>query len=149
MVDDEESIRDLVQRILQAEGYDVDTALNGEEALSKVEQSDIGVMMLDINMPKMSGIEVLQKITEVWPDICVMMLTAVDDLDTAVEVMKLGVYDYITKPFNKGDVIRKVKKAIEQRGLIAEEKSRADNAKQIWPTGLSTEDWVEKQDEVE
>jgi len=147
VVDDEENIRNLVQLMLRSAGYDVDAAANGKEALSKVEESDIGVMILDIKMPGMSGLEVLQEATTRWPDICILMLTAVSDLDTAIKAMKLGAYDYITKPFKRDDLISKLQQAVEQRNLITETEARNDNMREIWPIGLRADDWEEKRED--
>jgi DNA-binding NtrC family response regulator len=149
VVDDEENIRMLVQEILHEAGYDVVTASDGREALSKVEALNIDVMMLDMNMPGMSGIEVLQEATNHWPDICVIMVTAVNDINTAVEAMKQGAYDYITKPFDKHGLIQKVQKAIDLRNQIMKTETDVDNIAEKWPTGLNPDDWVEIHDEVE
>jgi DNA-binding NtrC family response regulator len=113
VVDDEEAVRNLLKRILQEAGYEVITAANGEEALYKVSLEEAEVVLLDIKMPGMSGIEVLGKLTTNWPDACVIMVTAVADTQTAVKAMKMGAYDYITKPFNPEDVVQKVQKAIQ------------------------------------
>jgi len=118
VVDDEEPVRNLLQRVLKEAGYDVVTAANGQEALDKVSQLNAGVVLLDIKMPGMSGMEVLQQITTNWPKTCVVMATAAGDAQTAVEAMKTGAYDYITKPFNRDDVVLKVQKAIEKRDLL-------------------------------
>jgi len=120
VVDDEENVRNLVQLLLQNVGYEVDTASDGEEALSKVERLNIDVVILDIKMPGMSGVEILQYLTVYWPDICVIMVTAVDDASSAIEAVKLGAYDYVTKPFDKVDLIQRVQKAIEKRNLKQE-----------------------------
>jgi len=117
VVDDEETVRSLLQRTLEEAGYNVVTAANGEEALDKMSQLSIGVVFLDIKMPGMSGIEVLGKLTADWPDTCVIMVTAVLDAQTAVEAMKMGAYDYITKPFSHDDVILKLCRALEKRDL--------------------------------
>jgi len=148
VVDDEETIRNLVQRILQSKGYDVETATNGNEALSKVEKLDIGVMILDMNMPVMSGMETLQQATTRWPDICVIMVTAVNDAETAVEAMKQGAYDYITKPFDRRDLILKVQRAIDQRDLLVEKESAINKLGGKWPTGLDPKDWQEERDNI-
>ncbi len=82
-------------------------------------------------MPGMSGMEVMQQITTNWPETCVIMVTGVDDTQTAVEVMKLGAYDYITKPFKRDDVAQKVQEAVgkwrhqlqEKRQLLQRKKS--------------------------
>jgi len=117
VVDDEETVRSLLQRILEEAGYDVDTAANGEEALDRMSQLSIGVVFLDVKMPGMSGMEVLAKLTADWPDTCVIMATAVGDAQTVVEAMKIGAYDYITKPFSRDDVILKLRRALEKRDL--------------------------------
>ena len=117
VVDDEETVRDLLQRSLEEAGYDVVAAANGEEALYEMSQREVEVVLLDVKMPGMSGLEVLGKLTTDWPDICVIMATAVADVQTAVETMKLGADDYITKPFNLDDLVLKVQKAIEKRNL--------------------------------
>lgn len=114
VVDDEETVRILFQRVLQAAGYDVNTAANGKEALSLISDGGIDVVLLDIKMPGPSGIDVLGKISTDWPDICTIMVTAVADVQTAVEAMKLGAYDYITKPFDRDKVLRKIRQSIER-----------------------------------
>jgi len=118
VVDDEEPVRNLLQRVLKEAGYDVVTAVNGQEALDKVSQLNAGVVLLDIKMPGMSGMEVLRQLTANRPETCVVMATAAGDAQTAVEAMKAGAYDYITKPFNRDDVVLKVQKAIEKRDLL-------------------------------
>ncbi|MEE8598935.1 MAG: response regulator [Dehalococcoidales bacterium] len=114
VVDDEVAVRLVLQRILEGLGYHVVTAANGQEALDKMPQLNIGVALLDIMMPGMSGMEVLQQITTNWPETCVIMVTAVADAQTAIEAMKLGAYDYITKPFMRDDVAQKVQEAISK-----------------------------------
>jgi len=118
VVDDEEPVRNLLQRVLKEAGYDVVTAVNGQEALDKVSQLNAGVVLLDIKMPGMSGMEVLRQLTANRPETCVVMATAAGDAQTAVEAMKAGAYDYITKPFNRDDVVLKIQKAIEKRDLL-------------------------------
>jgi len=126
VVDDEESVRTLLKRTLTEAGYDVVTAANGQEALDKVSQLQVRVVLSDIKMPGISGIEVLRKLTADYPDICVIMATAVADTQTAVDVMKLGAYDYIGKPFNRDDLVMRVRKAIEK--LELEEKIKESTA---------------------
>ena len=124
VVDDEEAVRNLLQRVLNKAGYDVVTAADGEEALYKASLGETKVVLLDIKMPGMSGIEVLRRLTVDWPDYCVIMVTAVTDLDTAIEALKIGAYDYITKPFNQDDVKQKVQQAIEKWRRQTKEKRR-------------------------
>ncbi len=126
VVDDEESVRILLKRTLTEAGYDVVTAANGQEALDKVSQLQVRVVLSDIKMPGISGIEVLRKLTADHPDICVIMATAVTDTQTAIDIMKLGAYDYISKPFNQDDLLMRVRKAIEK--LELEEKIKESAA---------------------
>ena len=112
VVDDEETVRVLFQRVLQGAGYDAIIAANGKEALSVIADGNIDVVLLDIKMPGLSGINVLGKISTDWPALCVIMITAVADVQTAVEAMKLGAYDYITKPFDQDEVLLKIRQAV-------------------------------------
>ncbi len=98
------------------------TAADGQEALDKMSELEIEVVLLDIKMPVMSGIEVLKQLTAYYPDTCVIMVTAVGDAQTAVETMKLGAYDYIIKPFKPADMVLTVQRAIEKRNLWLENK---------------------------
>ncbi len=123
VVDDEETVRNLLQRILEGAGFSVVIAANGQETLDKVPELKPAVVLLDIKMPGMSGMDVLRELTVHWPDICVIMATAVVDTKTAIEAMKLGAYDYITKPFNRDDVILAVQRAFEKRELRLQSES--------------------------
>ena len=114
VVDDEETVRMLFRRVLQAAGYDVATAADGKEALAVIADSDIDVVLLDINMPGLSGIDVLGKISTDWPNVCAIMVTAVADVQTAVAAMKLGAYEYITKPFDQDEMLHKIRLATEK-----------------------------------
>lgn len=118
IVDDEESIRDIVSRKLRSDNYDCDVACDGEEALWKAFMRDFDLMLLDIRMPGLPGMEVLKKMVVDHPNTGVVMITAISDTQTAVEAMKLGAYDYLTKPFNLDDLLVKVEKALERRRLI-------------------------------
>jgi len=122
VVDDEETVRNLLQRTLKEAGYTVATAANGEEALHEVSQQEPEAVLLDIKMPGLSGIDVLAKLTDDWPDICAIMVTAVGDTQTAIEAMKLGAYDYITKPFKPNDVVQKVQDALNKRESLSQRK---------------------------
>ena len=120
VVDDEESIRSLLERVLSKAGHGVLSATNGQEAMDRLPRENIDIVLLDMKMPGMSGMEVLQQLATRWPDICVIMVTAIADLDTAVEAMKRGAYDYITKPFNQYDLAFKIQMALEKRNLRLE-----------------------------
>ena len=115
VVDDEETVRNLLQRVLKEAGYDVVAAASGQEALDKMGKLKFEAVLLDIKMPRMSGIEVLQQMRTGWPETCVVMATSVADIETAVKAMTGGAYDYITKPFNRDDLLMKLQRAIEKR----------------------------------
>ena len=124
VVDDEEGVRNLLQRMLEGAGYEVVSTGDGEEALYQISQGDINVALLDIKMPTISGIELLNKITADYPDVCVIMATAVIDIQTAIDSLKLGAYDYITKPFKKDEILQKVYEAISRWERRLKEKNQ-------------------------
>lgn len=103
VVDDEKSVQESLKLVL-ADIYRVEVASSGHEALSKLADSDIDVVFLDIILPDTDGIQVLREIKKIYPDIPVIMLTAVSKISTAVESMKIGAYDYITKPFDVDEI---------------------------------------------
>lgn len=120
VVDDEEAIRNLLCRKLEADGFYCETAADGKDALWKAFMKDFDLVLMDIKMPGMSGMEALSKIITDHPDTSVVMITAVVDAHTAVEAMKLGAYDYVTKPFDLEDLNVRVKRALERRRLMVE-----------------------------
>lgn len=120
VADDELSMREVLEILLYKEGYAVDTASNGEEAIKMLEDADYNLIICDIMMPKAGGMEVLQRARELDPEALVMMITAFASAESAVEAMKIGAYDYITKPFQVDEIKMVVKKALEKAGLIRE-----------------------------
>jgi two-component system response regulator AtoC len=120
VIDDEESFRHLLSVILEKEGYDVDTAKDGQEALERMERGLFDEVLCDIRMPRMDGIEFLTELRKVDSDATVIMMSAYGTLDTAVEAMKLGAYDYISKPFKPDEIILTLKKAEEREKLRKE-----------------------------
>lgn len=125
IVDDEESIRRVISHKLQHEGYSCVMAANGEEALEKASTQDFDLVLLDIKMPGMSGIDVLPHLTFDHPDICVVMSTAVNDTQTTVEAMNLGAYDYVLKPFDLDELSMRVEMALERRRVVLENRLRS------------------------
>jgi DNA-binding response OmpR family regulator len=113
VVDDEEPIRDIVSRVLDAEGYDCSTAPGGREALEIASKQTFDVVLLDIMMPEVTGIDVLRQLATDCPDTCVLMTTAVQDLATAAEALNLGATDYVTKPFNLAELTERVEEVLE------------------------------------
>jgi DNA-binding NtrC family response regulator len=120
VVDDEHLIRWSLEQNLKKQGYDIITAGTGEDALRLVREQQPDLVLLDIQLPGISGIEVLEKIKEFDEDIIVVMLTAHGGLETAVNAMRLGAYDYVSKPFNLDELSIIIKKALENCDLKRE-----------------------------
>lgn len=120
VVDDEHLIRWSLEQNLKKQGYEVVTAGTGEDALRHVREEQPDLVLLDIQLPGISGIDVLEKIKEHDEDIIVIMVTAHGGLDTAVNAMRLGAYDYISKPFNLDELSIVVRKALESSDLKQE-----------------------------
>ena len=115
IVDDEEGVCEILRKMLVKEGYHVQTALRGREALDLMKKDPVHVVLLDIKMPEMDGIEVLRNFRKIDPDMVVIILTAYGTLETAREALKLGAYDYITKPFDNDFVKAMVREGLEER----------------------------------
>jgi DNA-binding NtrC family response regulator len=120
IIDDEEIVIKSCMRILANDEYELDSASNGLEALSKIAGTDYDMLILDIKMPKMNGIEVLQRVKETHPDIDIIMITGLNEIETAVQAMKLGAFDYLPKPFDPEELEMVVARAFERRHLIQE-----------------------------
>jgi PAS domain S-box-containing protein len=117
IVDDEELARQVIQRKLSGEGHHCIEAANADQALDQLKSNPIELVILDIRMPGKSGIELLSEVRESYPDTAVIMATAVNDMDTALQCMRQGAFDYITKPLNFEELILTVDKALEMRRL--------------------------------
>ena len=120
VVDDEEIVCESGRRILEEENYDVETALGGREAFEKMRQHPFDVVITDLKMPGIDGMEVLETVHREFPDTIVIMITGFSTVETAVEAMKLGAFDYIPKPFTPDEVTVVVRKALEKRSLQIE-----------------------------
>ena len=120
VVDDEHLIRWSLEQNLKKQGYDVSTAGNGEDALRLIREEQPDLVLLDIQLPGISGIEVLDKIKDHDEDIIVIMVTAHGGLETAVNAMRLGAHDYVSKPFNLDELGIIIKKALETSDLKRE-----------------------------
>ncbi len=117
VVDDEKPIRDGCERVLSSKGYDVLAAENGQIALDILEKEEISILLLDLKMPIMSGEEVLEFAGTKYPDMPVIIITGHGTVDTAVECMKKGAYDFITKPFQIEQFLATINRAAEKRKL--------------------------------
>ncbi len=116
VVDDEPGIREFLQIMLEREGYEVSSAENGTEAISRFKKKKYDVVIADIKMPKVSGLEVLSSVKEMSPETNVILITAHASFESAVEAMNEGAYDYITKPFNVDEIKVTVSNALQNNG---------------------------------
>ena len=120
IVDDERSMREFLEILFRREGYDVVTVGGVDEALAAVESDDYDIVITDIQMPERSGLELLHAVREVAPETVVIMITAFATPETAIQAMKEGAYDYITKPFKVDEIRVVVEKALEKKLLATE-----------------------------
>jgi len=120
IVDDEENFRHMLSVILVKEGYEVETASNGDEALQKVIASPFDQVLCDIRMPRMDGLEFLREKRKKGAEVITIMMSAYGTVDIAIEAMKLGAYDYISKPFKPDEIILTLRKAEEREQLRRE-----------------------------
>lgn len=117
VVDDEKSMREILEIFLKSEGYSVSLAENGEKAIEAVKKDIFDLIITDMKMPKVGGLELLKNVKQITPDTVVVIVTAFGTTDSAVEAMKLGAYDYIQKPFQLDNIRLVVKNALEKQKL--------------------------------
>ena len=122
IIDDEKAIRSTLSEILSFEGYKVTEAEDGEEGLKKFTNHNYDVVLCDIKMPKMDGLEFLEKAGEVNPDIPVVIISSHGNIETAVEAVKKGAYDYISKPPDLNRLLITLRNAIDKQKLVKETK---------------------------
>lgn len=122
VIDDERSIRNTLKDILEFEKYEVELAEDGFKAIELIKTADFDVVLCDIKMPGMDGIEVLQKIEEIKPDTPVVMISGHGNIDTAVESIKKGAFDYIEKPLDLNRLLITLRNAMDKSTLITETK---------------------------
>src|SRR5215831_6654524 len=120
VVDDDVEMRELAHDVLKARGHQVTTAGSGQEALTLLAQSDFPVVLTDLRMKGMGGTELLTEIKRVYPDIDVILMTAFGSVETAVEAMKLGASDYLTKPVKSEAIVRVVERVVREAALRRE-----------------------------
>ena len=138
IVDDEFSVRHSLTAWFQDEGYTVDVAASGEEALTKLAEKQWDIFFLDLKMPGMSGIELQKKIMEIQPDSTIIIITAFATVESAVEAMQNGAYDYLSKPFDPDYLALMVRNIIERKKL----KEEAANLKKTIDEVYTTEEII-------
>jgi len=129
IVDDEKNIRLTLSQALEVLEVETDTAANGEEALAKLKKKEFGLILLDLKMPGMDGMEVLRQVREIRPDIRIIILTAYGTVESAVEAMKLGAADFIQKPFATEEIRELVSRVLDREKI--DEQKTVDYASSI------------------
>jgi len=124
IVDDEKVVCRSCERILGPDGHDVDSALSGQEALDKIEKKKYNVVITDLKMPGITGMELLEAVKERYQEVDVIMITGYASIDTAVQAMRLGAFDYIPKPFTPDELKAVVVRALERRRLLDEAREK-------------------------
>lgn len=122
IIDDEKAIRKTLSEILSFEGYKIDEAADGEEGLKRFKDKPYDVVLCDIKMPKLDGIEFLQKAGETSPDVPIIMISGHGNIETAVEAVKKGAYDFISKPPDLNRLLITIRNAMERNSLVTETK---------------------------
>ncbi|MFS4460370.1 sigma-54-dependent transcriptional regulator [Bdellovibrio sp. HCB2-146] len=123
VVDDEESIREFLEIMLKKEGYEVTLAEDGQKAKDLLAKKTFDMIISDLQMPHVTGVELLKHVKDSYPDTVFMMITAFGTTETAVEAMKMGAYDYLTKPFKIDEVRMNIQNALRSRNLEVENRS--------------------------
>jgi len=117
IVDDENNIRRVLAAMLKREGYEVTTAADGEQALSVLQKLPVSVVVTDLVMPRVGGMELLRRVVADWPDVPVILITAHGSVDSAVAALKAGAFDYVTKPFDQEELKKVIEKAARAHDL--------------------------------
>ena len=124
VIEDEAAIRRVLIKIIseESDSYDLEEAENGLDGIEKIKDNDYDLVLCDIKMPKMDGVEVLEKAKKIKPEIPFVMISGHGDLDTAVNTMRLGAFDYISKPPDLNRLLNTVRNALDRKVLIVENK---------------------------
>ncbi|MDD5773049.1 MAG: response regulator [bacterium] len=126
VIDDDKNLCENIEKILSFEGYSVKTAFDGPGALKIIQSEKIHIVILDLIMPKMSGIDVFKKIRNIDPNIKIIILTGYPTIETAVTTLRGEASDYITKPFKNENLLKVVKAAVIKTGLFEDPLNRLD-----------------------
>ncbi len=130
IVDDEPRLRQVLVHLMRNDGFTCLEAGNGEEALEHLQRTPISLVMSDLRMPKMDGLELLRRVRGRWPDTAVVMITAVADVEVAVSCLAIGAMDYLTKPFHLEEVRARVAQALEKRRLVVENRGYQESLRE-------------------
>ena len=124
VVDDDPTLCQYLKEVLSGEGYAVATCSSAAQAVDDVKQGRYQIVLLDIRMPEVSGVELLTKIRAIDSDLCVIVMTAYPSIDSAVEIMKLEAFDYLRKPFEADQLRATIRRAVREKGLLVDAEER-------------------------
>jgi DNA-binding NtrC family response regulator len=130
IIDDEEVLQDILTVLIRKEGHTPITAMTGEEGLAVLEREEIDLILLDLMLPGMHGMEVLRQVRQRNTDVVVVMITAFSSIESAIEAMREGAFHYIPKPFKNEEVLLTIRKGLEQRRLTSENRSLREQLRQ-------------------
>ncbi|MCJ7509036.1 MAG: sigma 54-interacting transcriptional regulator, partial [candidate division Zixibacteria bacterium] len=120
VVDDKDTVRQMLSKTLQSEGYEVDVAEDGLIALEKAKDKQYDLVLTDLKLPNKDGLEVLAALKDLDPEVAVVVMTAYGTIESAVQAMKMGAFDFLTKPFDTDHLNMLIKRALETRRILAE-----------------------------
>ena len=147
VVDDEPGVRSVLVRLLTSRGYEVCEAVNGREAVAALEREPFDLVLTDIHMPEVTGVQLLAEVRRRWPEVGVVMITGVPEVQVAVASLAQGALDYMGKPFQVEEALARVQQALEKRRLILENRDyqlnlegkvrvQADRIKELFVVGV-------------
>ncbi len=142
IVDDEPIALDNLQILLSREGYDIIFVENGKDALDKIKESEFDLVLTDLKMPRVDGMQILETTRDLYPDTEVIIITGYATIDSAIEAMKVGAYHYITKPYKIDEVRKLVKEALEKRSLVKENNALRNKLVKVKENTIIAEDDV-------
>ena len=124
IIEDEQAIRNVLSNIIQEEdsSYEVELAENGIEGLEKITNNSFDLVLCDIKMPKMDGIDLLTKAMEIQPELTLIMISGHGDIDTAVDCIKKGAFDYISKPPDLNRLLNTIRNGLDRKNLVVQNK---------------------------
>jgi DNA-binding NtrC family response regulator len=131
IVDDEASVRDALHKWFELDGYRVDSAADATIALQKMQDATWDIVLLDIKMPGMDGLELQRRIKEIDKDIITIMITAFASVDTSIQALKEGAFDYVVKPVDPDDMSHLIRNAVEQRRLYYENRQLRSHIEEL------------------
>lgn len=138
VIDDEKVVGESLRRTLSGEGYEIDIAHSGREGLRKARMGSFDLIMVDLKMPDIDGLDVIKRIKEEQPDVMMVMITGYSTVDSATEALRTGAFDYIPKPFTPEEITDVVGKALAAKGRIAKEKQEQETLRSLRNVQVST-----------